>query len=946
MNSSQLRGALGWAALLVCLLARPAAAEQPYLDDANPRRAAIDGSLPNLLDDFPRVLTHELQSGVTPQEYSKYQFITTKGDDFPIIEKIQHNFSPDTKMLRHISGRAYQSFNFTYCNISAGLAFETTTSKSQGGPRSTGCGIYAGHWLYKAGTRLRQGVGADVTTLPVENPGRIHKGMYVVIYDAPAGSFRNAEHARVTGVNSASKTITVKRGYKSGQSWHSSGSIVAEHVLGQGDDPELWAFNLSTESPQDDGGRTFGEFYADWIGQNLLRHSNGARTSADVAGVMFDADFYYDYSSTASDANNDLVTDNGVGPHGQNWLGNGLDAFYQRVKLRLPGYYVLVGVHDARGFDSAQGGQMESWLDYGNDDFNPNPKYAKLSKLFAAYLFNMSERRDGPPLVMNLSKTPTREYPAGTSANSNAPFRLALTMTLLEDGYFGTHTLTDPDVWWDEYAVDVRPGSANFGKAVRKGDVDGIHQHRGWLGKPIAPFRRVYNDADFAPAKSLIGASTFEQGLNGWDSTNVSISRVTSGARDGSGALRASDMNRFTESEMGAFVKSTRFNVSGGATYTLAFSARASDTREIRVGVGNHSYRIAIGKEWRRYVLTFRPTQSGATVVKFGLGREDSQVWLDSAYLFKRDADVFQREFENGMVLANATASSKTISIGPGFRRINGTQDPVNDGKAVSRVTLPPYDGIVLVRDGDAGSPGNSKIGDLVWRDADGDGRRDGNESGWAGLAVKLLRCNGNVIATTTTNSNGKYLFDGLGEGSYRVQFVRPTGTTFSPYRVGGSAPDNSDADRSTGLSWCVKVTDSGQSNLGIDAGLVPSGADSKTSDGGASIGDLVWKDADGDGRRDGNESGVSNVAVQLRDCSGLWIGGTTTSAGGSYLFEGLDAGDYMIRFVAPNGVDFTSRQAGADDSVDSNADAQGWTQCMTLPGTGIRRGVDAGLVF
>ena len=43
----------------------------------------------------------------------------------------------------------------------------------------------------------------------------------------------------------------------------------------------------------------------------------------------------------------------------------------------------MVGVHDARGFDSAQGGQMESWLDYGNGDFTPNPKYPKLSKLTA-----------------------------------------------------------------------------------------------------------------------------------------------------------------------------------------------------------------------------------------------------------------------------------------------------------------------------------------------------------------------------------------------------------------------------------------------------------------------------------------------------------------------------------------------------------------------------------
>jgi hypothetical protein len=111
VNSSRLRGAPGWAALFVCLLARPAIADHYYLDDANPRRATIDGSLPTLHADFPRVLTHQLQIGTSAQEYSKYEFITTKGAEFPIVENIQQRFSPNTKVLRHISGRAYQSFN-------------------------------------------------------------------------------------------------------------------------------------------------------------------------------------------------------------------------------------------------------------------------------------------------------------------------------------------------------------------------------------------------------------------------------------------------------------------------------------------------------------------------------------------------------------------------------------------------------------------------------------------------------------------------------------------------------------------------------------------------------------------------------------------------------------------------------------------------------------------
>ena len=50
-----------------------------------------------------------------------------------------------------------------------------------------------------------------------------------------------------------------------------------------------------------------------------------------------------------------------------------------------------------------------------------------------------------------------------------------------------------------------------------------------------------------------------------------------------------------------------------------------------------------------------------------------------------------------------------------------------------------------------------------------------------------------------------------------------------------------------------------------------------------------------------------------------------------------------MIRFVAPSGADFTRRQAGTDDSADSNADAQGWAQCVSVPASGSRRGVDAG---
>ena len=75
-----------------------------------------------------------------------------------------------------------------------------------------------------------------------------------------------------------------------------------------------------------------------------------------------------------------------------------------------------------------------------------------------------------------------------------------------------------------------------------------------------------------------------------------------------------------------------------------------------------------------------------------------------------------------------------------------------------------------------------AEIGDYVWEDVDGDGIQDAAESGATGVAVALHNCNtGRVVANTTTNAGGRYVFDGLAAGQYRVRFVAPSGFRFSP---------------------------------------------------------------------------------------------------------------------------------------------------------------------
>lgn len=60
---------------------------------------------------------------------------------------------------------------------------------------------------------------------------------------------------------------------------------------------------------------------------------------------------------------------------------------------------------------------------------------------------------------------------------------------------------------------------------------------------------------------------------------------------------------------------------------------------------------------------------------------------------------VWGRDFESGKVLVNSTDETHTVRLGGEYEKLHGTQDPsVNNGAIVSSVTLPPNDGIILLR--------------------------------------------------------------------------------------------------------------------------------------------------------------------------------------------------------------------------------------------------------
>lgn len=223
-------------------------------------------------------------------------------------------------------------------------------------------------------------------------------------------------------------------------------------------------------------------------------------------------------------------------------------------------------------------------------------------------------------------------------------------------------------------------------------------------------------------------------------------------------------------------------------------------------------------------------------------------------------------------------------------------------------------------------------IGDFVWDDLNRDGLQDEGEPGIVGATVELWQ-DGAMLASTTTDTNGFYLFDGLYEGSYEVKFLVVVDYELTDANVGGDDDIDSDA-AATGLSGPVSLG-RGEDITNVDAGmrviLFPN-----------SIGDFVWDDLNKDGIQDEGEPGIEGATVELW-MTGSLLRTTTTDADGLYLFDGLAGGTYQVRFVTIDGYEFSPADAG-DDAVDSDALLDGVSADVTVTSGDDILTVDAGM--
>ncbi|MDY7103061.1 MAG: SdrD B-like domain-containing protein, partial [Actinomycetota bacterium] len=176
-------------------------------------------------------------------------------------------------------------------------------------------------------------------------------------------------------------------------------------------------------------------------------------------------------------------------------------------------------------------------------------------------------------------------------------------------------------------------------------------------------------------------------------------------------------------------------------------------------------------------------------------------------------------------------------------------------------------------------------IGDRVFADLDGDGI-DETEPPLVGVPLRLLDADDAVIATTSTDGDGRYLFQGLVPGSYRVEVPAAAfsrGGALEGWRSSpGAADPGTDGDddgidpsgssatvRTAAVTLAYGDAPTGEAvGTGTLAAAWPDAAVDATVDLGfraLAVGNRVFLDAaPANGVLDPGESGIGGVRVEL----------------------------------------------------------------------------------
>lgn len=218
-------------------------------------------------------------------------------------------------------------------------------------------------------------------------------------------------------------------------------------------------------------------------------------------------------------------------------------------------------------------------------------------------------------------------------------------------------------------------------------------------------------------------------------------------------------------------------------------------------------------------------------------------------------------------------------------------------------------------------APGLGAIDGVVFEDINGDGVQGPGEPGIPGALIELQDgvCTSGVnCPTTTTAGDGSYGFNNLTPGDYVVVETDPAGYTST---MANTVPATVVADTTTSVNF---------GDQAITPGL-------------GAIDGVVFEDADGDGVQGPGEPGIPAVVIELRDgvCTpGVTCTTTTTGPDGSYGFNNLPPGGYIVVEIDPAGYTSTTANVVEAEVIANASTAVDFGDLLIPPGMGAIIGV------
>jgi len=609
-------------------------------------------------------------------------------------------------------------------------------------PTFGGFQIYPKWWLTLAGTTLAAPLGAADTTIHVADTHAIAASLA-----SNPDLLVDGETVHVTRVDAAARTLVVRRGLYSRAAAHVVGTRIAAHAVAW---PGTWMLNVTRYCPVDPAtGQTWVTYLAGQVTRRL--------ETAPWDGIFYDdANARINWVAGGRiDANNDNAPDGADGPSGQAWP-EGQAALLANTRALAPHALIIENGGYYPGFGS--GRLFEHFPYFGGGWSQAFPSYLDLAASGPSTPPNVLNADTGDTGVQDLramrfglgsalmgngyyaydygsaSHGQTWWYDeydngAGSSLVAGVDARATVLRMAVGTGRrfrvgdvvrAPSSVYTNAGLSLDDEQMRVVAVEGDTLRVARGvgGSLKAAHgartkvmtagqeaAGRGWLGRPLGPAR----------ARTLATPNLLAAGFGGsaiptpvpWDITTAAPAMATL-AREAMTEAHVSVTA--VPGSVPWSVKLIRGTVAiaAGTPYTLSFKARGPAGQRIEALLEQTgapyttraSAQVVLDTSWRRYSVTVLAGASDPNLaVQFNLGGFHGDAWIDSVSVQQGDANIWRRDFTGGTALLNGTDATQTVELGPGYRHIPGTQDPiVNNGAPATSVTLAPHDAVLLVK--------------------------------------------------------------------------------------------------------------------------------------------------------------------------------------------------------------------------------------------------------